>query len=344
MRATLDEELTVMNAMLMTAPGGLDVLKFTSLPVPQLSNSNELLIKVHAAGVNPLDTKIRKQHFFYPNNLPVILGVEGAGVVDKVGSDVKRFRIGDEVYFFGNGLGAEAGAYAEYTVLAEDYVARKPGNLSMVEAAAIPVVLITAWEALIDRLALKSGERILIHAGAGGVGHIAVQLARTRGAMVAATVSGEEKAQFVRGLGAELTIDYRRQDFVQETLRWTGGRGADVILDTVGGATFCKSFDAVRVYGRMATLLSTACELGDINKARTRNLTVSFVQMSAPLYLGDADARRAQARILENGATLFEQGKLKVSVSLVLPLEEAATAHRIVEEGHTSGKVVLQIA
>lgn len=332
-----------MNAMLMTAPGGVEVLKLANVSLPQVSGPNELLIRVHAAGVNPLDTKIRKLHFFYPNNLPVVLGVEGAGVVENAGAAVTRFKVGDEVYFFGNGLGLEAGSYAEYTLIEEEYVARKPAKLSMAEAAALPVVLITAWEALVDRVALKPGEKILIHGGAGGVGHIAVQLARARGAIVAATVSGEEKAQFVRNLGAELTIDYQRQDFVEETLRWTNGRGADVVLDTVGGPTFCKSFGALRLYGRIATLLSTACELADINKARLRNLNVGLVQMTAPLFLGNAEARRVQTRILESCGALFEQGKLKVSVSAILPLSDAATAHRMIEEGHTAGKIVLQI-
>ena len=332
-----------MKAILMTAPGGLDVLKLATIAEPALPGPSQLLVRVRAAGVTPLDTKIRKLHFFYPDHLPAILGVEGAGVVEQTGPAVSRFHPGDEIYFFSNGLGREPGAYAEYTVIDEEHAARKPKNLSMAEAAAIPVALITAWEALVDRVALKAGEKLLIHAGAGGVGHIAVQLARVRGASVAATVSGNEKAELVRSLGAELSIDYREQDFVDEVLRWTDGRGADVVLDTVGGATFCKSFKAVRMYGRLATLLSTPCELADINQARLRNISVGFVQMTAPAYLGDVDARRAQTRILENGASLFEQGKLRVLLSAVLPLEDAASAHRIVEEGHTSGKVVLQI-
>lgn len=327
----------------MTAPGGLDVLKLATIAEPALSGPHQLLVRVRAAGINPLDTKIRKQHLFYPDNLPAILGVEGAGVVEQTGPAVSRFHPRDEIYFFTNGLGREPGAYAEYTVIHEEHAAHKPKNLSMVEAAAIPVALITAWEALVDRVALKSGEKVLIHAGAGGVGHIAVQLARARGAQVAATVSGKEKAELVKSLGAELSIDYREQDFVEEALRWTGGRGVDVVLDTVGGATFCKSFKAVRMYGRIATLLSTPCELADINVARLRNISVGFVQMTAPSFLNDVEARRAQTRILENGAPLFEQGKLKVLLSAVLPLEDASTAHRIVEEGHTSGKVVLQI-
>ena len=332
-----------MKAILMTAPGGLDVLKLATIAEPPLPGPHELLVRVRAAGVNPLDTKIRKHHFFFPDNLPAILGVEGAGVVEQAGPAVTRFHPGDEIYFFSNGLGLEPGAYAEYTVINEEHAARKPSNLSMTEAAAIPVALITAWEALVNRAALKSGEKVLIHAGAGGVGHIAVQLARVRGAQVAATVSGKEKAELVKSFGAELAIDYREQDFVEEALRWTGRRGVDVVLDTVGGATFCQSFLAVRLYGRIATLLSTPCELADINHARLRNISVGFVQTTAPSFLGDVEARRAQTRILENGAQLFEQRKLKVLLSAVLPLEDASTAHRIVEEGHTSGKVVLQI-
>jgi NADPH2:quinone reductase len=332
-----------MKAILMTAPGGLDVLKLATIADPALPGPHELLIRVRAAGINPLDTKIRKQHFFLPDHLPAILGVEGAGVVEQAGPAVTRFHPGDEIYFFSNGLGLEPGAYAEYTVINEEHAARKPRNLSMAEAAAIPVALITAWEALLNRAALKSGEKVLIHAGAGGVGHIAVQLARFRGAQVAATVSGNEKAELVKGFGAELAIDYREQEFVEEALRWTGGRGVDVVLDTVGGATFCQSFRAVRMYGRIATLLSTPCEVADINNARLRNITVGFVQMTAPSYLGDVDARRAQTRILEEGALLFKQGKLRILLSAVLPLEDVSTAHRMVEEGHTSGKVVLQV-
>jgi NADPH2:quinone reductase len=336
-------EGTPMKAMLMTAPGGPEVLQLAEIPTPGLASPNHMLVRLRAAGINPLDTKVRKLHMFYPNNLPAVLGCDGAGVVETAGSGVTRFKSGDEVYFFNNGLGSDPGSYAEYAMIHEDYAARKPRNLSMAEAAAAPLVLITAWEALVDRMVLKAGEMVLIHAGAGGVGHIAVQLARHLGARVAATVSGPEKAEFVRKLGAELVIDYRKQGFVEETLSWTNGRGAEVVFDTVGGATFCESFAAVRLYGRIATLLSTACELPQINKARLRNIVIGYVQMTAPLYLGYHEGRCAQTRTLEHGARLLEEGKLKVTVSEVLPLKDAANAHRIVEDGHVTGKIVLQI-
>ena len=331
-----------MKAILMSAPGGPEVLQQGEMPTPT-AGPNELLVRLSAAGLNPLDTKVRKLHMFFPKNLPAVLGCDGAGTVEAVGSAVSRFKPGDDVYFFNNGLGSGLGCYAEYTLVHEDHAARKPAKLSMVEAAAVPLVFITAWEALVDRVALKAGETTLIHAGAGGVGHIAIQLARHLGARVATTISGADKAGFVMALGAELAIDYKTQDFVQQTLDWTGGKGVDVVFDTVGGATYCQSFGAVRLYGRLATLLSTACEMPQINKARLRNIIVGYVQMTMPLFFGDHALRCAQTRILERGSRLFDEGKLKIEVSKVLPLKDAAAAHQLVEDGHTTGKVILQI-
>ena len=331
-----------MKAMLMAAPGGPEALQAAEIPTPKVG-PNDLLVRLRAAGINPLDTKVRKLNMFYPNDLPSVLGCDGAGTVEAVGSGVRRFKPGDDVYFFNNGLGSGPGNYAEYTVVREDYAARKPAKLSMVEAAAVPLVLITAWEALVDRVALKEGETALVHAGAGGVGHIAIQLARHLGARVATTVSGADKARFVESLGAERAIDYKSQDFVEQTLAWTNGKGADVVFDTVGGPAFCQSFGAVRVYGRLATLLSTVCELPQINKARLRNIIVGYVQMTMPLLLGNHELRCAQTRILERGVHLFDEGKLKVEVSKVLPLKDAVAAHKLIEDGHTTGKVVLQI-
>jgi NADPH2:quinone reductase len=332
-----------MKAMLMRTAGEAEVLELAEVPVPAIADPHEMRVRVRAAGVNPVDTKIRKLHFYYPQNLPVILGCDAAGTVEAIGSAVTRFRPGDDVYFFNNGLGGAAGSYAQYTIVDEAYAAKKPARLSMVEAAAVPLVLITAWEALIDRSMLERGEHVLVHGGAGGVGHIAVQLARHLGARVAATVSDDTKARLVQDLGAEVAIDYRKRKVVEDVLRWTSDRGADVVLDTVGGRTFCESFAALRLYGRIATLLSTPCELADVNQARMRNLRVGYVQMTAPSYLANVDARIAQTRILERGAQLFDAGALKVVVSRAMPMQAAAAAHRLVEEGHTLGKVVLEI-
>lgn len=327
----------------MNAPGGPDVLIVTDIPIPALTSPSSVLVKLHAAGVNPIDTKVRKLNMYYPDKLPSILGCDGAGVVEAVGSSVTRVRPGDEVFFFNNGLGYPAGTYAEYAVVQEDYLALKPKNLSMLEAAGIPLVLITAWEALINRGDLREGNSILIHAGAGGVGHIAIQLAHYFNALIATTISSSRKAELVQSLGAELAIDYKQEDFVEAILNWTNGLGVRLVVDTVGSDTFCRSFSATRLYGRVVTLLSTTCDLKHTNTARLRNLSIGYVQITAPLYFGLHPARVAQTRILERGAKLFEQGILKVRLGLVLPLEEAAEAHRLIEAGHTEGKIVLRI-
>jgi NADPH2:quinone reductase len=332
-----------MKAILMTAPGEPKILTVAEVPQPDLADPFDVLVKLHGAGVNPIDTKVRKLNMYYPDKLPSILGCDGAGVVEAVGSSVTKVRVGDEVFFFNNGLGGAPGTYAEFTIVSEDYLAHKPKNLSMVEAACVPLALITAWEALVKRGNLREGETALIHAGAGGVGHIALQLARHFKARVATTISNPEKEEFVKLLGAELIIDYRREDFVEAALGWAQGAGVSLVMDTVGGETFCKSFNTARMYGRLVTLLSTSCDTKQINTARLRNLSIGYVQMAAPLYFGLHDARLVQTRILEEGAKLFEQGILKVHVGLTLPLEEAAEAHRLIEAGHTTGKIGLKI-
>jgi NADPH2:quinone reductase len=329
-----------MKAILMTAAGGPEVLQLADIPVPELPGPFYIRVKLHAAGVNPVDTKLRKGGVPV---LPAVLGCDGAGVVESVGASVARFKPGDEVYFFNGGIGTEQGNYAEYAVIHEDYAAARPNGLSMIAAAALPLVWITAWESLLDRAQLKAGERVLIHAAAGGVGHVAVQLAKHLGAQVAVTVSGTDKAAFARELGADRIIDYRTEDFVASVLEWTGGEGVDVVFDTVGGATFCRSFSAAKVYGRVVTLLQTACEAGDLKTARSRNQSIHYELMLTPLQLGLHEARIRQREMLEEASDLAGRGKLKVTVSRVLPLQQAADAHRLIEEGHVSGKLVLEI-
>jgi NADPH2:quinone reductase len=328
----------------MTAVGNPDVLQVRDVPVPDLPDESHCLVRVRAAGVNPLDCRVRRLNPYYPDRLPALLGCDGAGTVERAGSACKRFKPGDEVYFFTAGLGgAESGCYAQYTVVHEDYLAPKPANLGMIEAAALPLVLITAWESLVYRGNIEPGQCVLVHAGAGGVGHVAIQLARCLRARVAATVKGQEKAAFVRALGAELAIDYSRQDFVAEVRRWTEGDGADIVLDTVGGETFLRSFEAARLYGRVITLLATAIDTAHANKARGRNLLLGYEGMVAPTLTDNQRARRAQTRILDQGVRLVERGKLRPVVSEVLPLERAADAHALLEQGHMQGKIVLEI-
>jgi len=333
-----------MKAVVMTAAGGPEVLKLEERPVPELPDESHLLVRVRAAGVNPIDAKVRKLNLYYPESTGAVLGCDGAGIVERAGSACMRFKPGDEVYFFNGGIGGPIqGTYAEYAVVYEDYAARMPKNLSMLQAAAVPLVLITAWEALVFRGGIESGQKVLVHAGAGGVGHVAIQLAKHLRTRVATTVSTDAKARFVQSLGAELTIDYRTKDFVEAVSAWTGEEGVDVVLDTVGGDTFLKSLDATRIYGRVITVVGTPLDMAHVNKARRRNLIIGYEGMTAPMHMGNHRARLAQSRILEQGARLIEQGKLTVHTSEVLPLADAAKAHAMIEQGHTQGKIVLVV-
>jgi NADPH2:quinone reductase len=254
---------------------------------------------------------------------------------------VSRFKVGDAVYFNNGGIGDEPGCYAEYTALHEEYCAAKPANLSMQDSAALPLVLLTAWEALLERADLQAGQTILIHAASGGVGHIAVQLAHHLGARIAVTVSNAKKAGLAQGLGAEKIIFYKEQDFVQEVLRWTDGQGADVVFDTVGGETFLRSLQAARVGGKVVSLLATPLSAADVQLARLRNLSLCYELMLTPQLTRQHNERIRQRNILEQGAKLIEAGKLGVLVTHRLPLEQAAEAHRLIEQGGATGKIIL---
>ena len=330
-----------MKAILMTAAGSPDVLQLREIAKPELPSPHHLLVKLAAAGVNPIDTKLRAKPVYYPDKPPAILGCDGAGIVEEIGSAVTRFKVGDAVYFCNGGIGEEPGNYAEHTTLHEDYCAAKPANIGLQESAALPLVLLAAWEALVERANLQAGQTILIHAAAGGVGHVAVQLAHHLGARIAVTVSDDKKAGLARGLGAEKIINYREQDFVREALNWTGGSGVDVIFDTVGGDTFLRSLNAARIGGKVVSLLSTPLSLADTQLARLRNLSLCYELMLTPQVMKLHDERVRQRKILEQGAQLVEAGKLGVLVSHKLPLESATDAHRLIEQGGVIGKIVL---
>ncbi len=332
-----------MKAVQMLSPGGPELLAYGGVPDPALRSRTELLVRIRAAGVNPVDAKQRGRGTWYPGRLPAILGIDGAGVVEETGPGVRRFRPGDEVYFAHGGLGKEPGTYAEYTVLEERFAAKKPANLSFDQAAAAPLSLITAWEALFELGRLRKMETVLVHAGAGGVGHLAVQLAALHGARVCATVSTQEKEDFVRSLGAEKIVRYRERNFVEEALSWTNGDGVDLALDLVGGRTFYETFEAVRFYGRMVTMLGPDPKNADWQPARLRGLTVSFYLMFSPGYYDLVDYQKRQTGVLEHAAKLFEKGELSVKVSRTYPLSEVAEAHRAIERGDTMGKLVLEL-
>ena len=330
-----------MKAVLMIEPGGPEVLQWADIAEPNIVKPTELKVRLKAAGINPIDTKVRSNGLFYPDALPAVLGCDGAGVVVEVGTEVPNFKAGDEVWFCNGGLGREPGNYAEYTVLDSRWVTLKPKSLSFVEAAALPLVLITAWGALFGRGGLQAGQTALIHAGAGGVGHVAIQLAKFKGAKVLTTVSSESKADFVLSLGADQAIDYRQCNFVKRVNELTGGRGADVVLDTVGPEVFKDSIEATAHFGSLVTLLDP----GALNwsEARMRNLKIGFELMLTPMLRDLYSARDKHVEILNRCAEFIESGHLRGVVAHCLPLEQVAEAHRLIGEGHMQGKIVLEI-
>ena len=329
-----------MKAILMTAAGNPDVLQLHSIPDSTLQKETELLVRVKAAGINPIDTKLRQRGTFYPDRMPAILGCDGAGIVEAVGAGVQNFKVGDAVYFCNGGLGGHPGNYAEYAIVDEQFAAHKPSSIGFAEAAAAPLVLITAWEALYDRGRLEAGRRVLIQAGAGGVGHVAIQLAKLAGANVCTTVSSEEKTAFTTQLGADLSIRYTQTDVVKAVLDWTNGDGVDLAFDTVGGAILSQCFDATCIYGDVVTILAPDANT-NWKTARDRNLRISFELMLTPMLNGMVNAQRDQAKILQQCARLIDDGQLKIHLAHTLPLEDAPEAHRLLETGSMMGKIAL---
>jgi NADPH2:quinone reductase len=333
-----------MKAILMTAAGDPNVLQLKDVPEPTIEKPHQILVQLKAAGINPIDTKLRGRGTFFPDEMPAILGCDGAGIVQEVGTRVKQFKPGDEVYFCSGGLGKTGtGNYAELAVVDEWLVAPKPQSLSFAEAAAAPLVLITAWEALYDRGRLKEGQNVLIHGGTGGVGHIAIQLAKIKGAQVSTTVSSPDKARLARQFGADEPILYQQTNFVEAILKWTDETGVDLAFDTVGGKTFFDTCNAVKVYGDLVTILEPDSSIGNLKVARNRNLRISLELMLTPMLLGLVEAQIHQGEILKQCADWFEQGKLKIYLNQTFPLAEAAAAHQLLETGSMMGKIALLI-
>jgi NADPH:quinone reductase-like Zn-dependent oxidoreductase len=297
------------------------------------------LIRVRASGLNPLDTKIRlgtAEHAKQP--LPAVLGIDMAGVVEEVGPDVATFHPGDEVYGMGGGVGGLQGTLAEFIAADAALVAHKPSNLSMRAAAALPLSIITAWEGLVDRANVRPDQKVLVHAGAGGVGHIAVQIARALGAEVFATVSAD-KAEIVKGFGAT-PIDYRQSSVEEYVLAHTGGAGFDVVYDTVGGATLDASFMAVKRYtGHVISSLGWGSH--SLAPLSFRGATYSGVFTLLPLITGEGRAHHGE--ILRNAAALAQAGKLKPLLNEGhFSTSYLERAFALVESG-SLGKVVVEI-
>lgn len=331
-----------MKAVVMTKPGGVEVLEYRDIADPVISTPTQVRVAIKAAGINPIDTKIRGRGLFFPDTLPAVLGCDGAGVIEDVGNAVTRFHKGDRVWFCHGGLGREQGNYAQYTVIDESQLTLMPKNADFDVAAAAPLVVITAWEALFDRVRLQAGETVLIHAGAGGVGHVAIQFAVQHGARVATTVSSRDKADYVTSLGVEKVIHYRDSDLVAEVNEWTHGNGADVVFDTVGGQVLKDCFNYTAEYGRVVTLLEPPADM-NWKTARGKNISFCFELMLTPMLRDLPQARAHQIEILDIAARMIDAGDLHIKIQNHFALQGAASAHQMIEAGHTQGKLILQI-
>ena len=327
-----------MKAVVATAQGGPEVLRLMEVDLPWPQGAADVLVEIKAAALNPADVFFRQLGGYVSGPQPFVLGHDGMGIVKAVGAAVSRVKPGDRVCFCNGGIGGTMGTYAEAAVVPEWQLAHVPDTVDDVTAAALPLVSITCWESLYERAAVKAGEHVLIHGGAGGTGHVAIQLAALRGARVAATVSSRQKQDIVEGLGAEKAINYREGDFAEQALLWSGG--LNVAFDNAGAEVMTRTYRAMAPYGRVVTLMGTAPDDADLN-AYNLNLTIHNVMMLTPMWKGLTERLKAQAAIVAQALQLVAEGKLKLRIAARFPLAQAAEAHQFLESGQAIGKVVL---
>jgi NADPH2:quinone reductase len=324
------------NVWFIEEPGG----EFRKVEVPRPTvGANQVLVRISASGVNPLDTKIRAGKAAHAKQpLPAVLGLDMAGTVEEVGPGVTAFSPSDEVYGMVGGVGGLQGTLAEFIAVDAELLAHKPKNLSMRQSAALPLSTITAWEGLVDRARVHEDQKVLIHAGAGGIGHVAVQIARAFGAEVFAT-SSPDKKNIVEGFGVT-AIDYRSVSVEEYVAAYTGGKGFDIVYDTVGGATLDASFGAVKRYtGHVLSCLGWSSH--SLAPLSFRGATYSGVFTLLPLITGES--REHHGKILARAAALAEAGSLRPLLNgQRFSIAEVDSAHALVESG-ALGKVIVEL-
>lgn len=329
----LPKTMTVIEAK---GAGGPEVLVPAERPVP-VPGPGEILIKVEAAGINRPDVFQRQGLYPPPKGAPDILGMEVAGKVVALGPGTTRFKGGDPVCALIGG-----GGYAEYAVAPETATLPVPQGLSMVEAAALPETVFTVWHNIFERAALKPGEWLLVHGGASGIGTTAIPIAAALGAKVMATVGSAEKAHVCRELGATRAINYHEEDFVEAVHEMTGGNGADVILDMVGGDYVERDLKAAALEGRIvqiAFLKGSKVEL-DLMRLMLRRLTLT----GSTLRVQSAEAKARMAKAIEERIwPLIDEGKFSPVIDSTFPLKDAADAHRRIDDPAHIGKIVLVV-
>lgn len=302
--------------------------------------SGEALVRIRASGVNPLDLKIRAGAAAHAKHrLPAVLGIDLAGVIEAIGPGVTGFRPGDEVYGMTGGVGGLQGSLAEYAVVDATLLAPKPANLTMREAAAMPLVFITAWEGLVDRARVQAGQSVLVQGGGGGVGHMAIQIARAFGAEVCATDSAEKRG-FIEQLGAT-AIDFRTSRVEDYVMRHTAGRGFDLVYDTGGGVMLDASFHAVRHFGHVVSCLGWGTHA--LAPLSFRAASYSGIFTLAPLLTGEG--RSHYGDILREATRLVETGRIRPSLDpRHFGMEQVEAAYAAIESRDAAGKIVVDIA
>jgi NADPH:quinone reductase-like Zn-dependent oxidoreductase len=300
--------------------GGSEVLQYEDAPRPK-PQAGEVLVRVHAAGVNPIDWKVREGYMkdFWPHKFPLILGWDLSGVVKELARGVSQFKIGDEVYSLPDPT--HNGAYADYIVVRESELALKPNSLHHIRAAAVPLAALTAWQSLFDTAQLQPGQRVLIHAGSGGVGHFAVQLAKWKGAYVFATASTKNQ-DLLHKLGVDKPIDYTTHRFEDVA------RNIDIVLDTIGAETQERSWSILKKGGVLVSLVQPPSE------QKAKDLGVRVALLSA----------QPSGEQLAEIAKIIDSGKLAPVIDRIFPLSETRRAHALSQSGHTHGKIVLRVS
>lgn len=328
-----------MKSQIIQSFGKPSVFQYKEISKPELQPGH-VLIQVKATSVNPIDTKVRAGAVpAVAPEFPAVLHGDVAGLVSAVGEGVTEFNIGDEVFGCAGGFRGTGGALAEFMLADVDLLAHKPKNLTMEEAAALPLVAITAWEALFNRARLTPGQDILIHAATGGVGHIAIQLAKWRGATVYTTASSQEKLEIGTRLGADVTINYREESVHDYVQKYTDGKGFDVVFDTVGGENLDRSFEAAAVHGTIIAIAARSTH--DLSPVHSKGLSLHVTFML--LKILNKDLHKHYGEILKKVARVVEEGKLRPLLdSNIFTFDEVSKAHEYMESGNAIGKIVLK--
>jgi NADPH:quinone reductase len=328
-----------MKAQIIEQFGDSTIFKTVELPQPQVT-SKQVLIRVAATSVNLVDCKIRAGAVKDIAPLfPAVLHGDVAGTIEAIGEGVTTFQVGDEVYGCAGGVKGLGGALAEFMLADAALVAKKPKSLTMREAAALPLVSITAWEGLINRARIHTGQKVLIYGATGGVGHIAVQLAKQAGATVFATVSRVEKIAIARQLGVDVVINYRQQSVEEYVMENTDGKGFDIVFDTVGNDNIQTAFKAAALNGTVVSLVSLSTQ--DLTLLHIKGLTLHLVYMLIPMLNGIN--REHHGEILTKLTQLVDDGKLRPLLdSQFFKFDEVAIAHKYAESGQAIGKITLE--